>query len=57
MPRKKNKVISYEELKAFACTLPVVEESTSYGTPALKVRGKLMVRLWGDRLTVVLRCT
>lgn len=29
-------------------TLPEVEVSTSYGTPALKVRGKAFCRLWGD---------
>jgi len=28
--------------------LPDVEVSTSYGTPALKVRGKAFCRLWGD---------
>lgn len=27
--------------------LPEVEVSTSYGTPALKVRGKAFCRLWG----------
>lgn len=40
-----------------ALDLPEVEESTSYGTPALKVRGKLMVRLKEDHHTVVLRTT
>jgi len=28
--------------------LPDVEVGTSYGTPALKVRGKAFCRLWGD---------
>lgn len=28
--------------------LPEVEVSTSYGTPALKVRGKAFCRLWDD---------
>ena len=28
--------------------LPEVEVSTSYGTPALKVRGKAFCRLWGE---------
>lgn len=28
--------------------LPDVEMSTSYGTPALKVRAKAFCRLWGD---------
>lgn len=30
---------------AYAVTLPEVAESTSYGTPSLKVAGKLMARL------------
>ena len=28
---------------------PEVEQSTSYGTPALKVRGRSFCRLWGER--------
>jgi hypothetical protein len=32
---------------------PGVEEGTSYGTPALKVRGKLLVRLREDGATLV----
>ncbi len=35
----------------------VLEESTSYGTPALKVRGKLLVRLKEDGQTLVLMTT
>jgi hypothetical protein len=35
--------------------LPGVVESTSYGTPALKVKGKLFVRLKEDGETIVLR--
>lgn len=37
--------IAWEDLVAFAVTLPEVSESTSYGTPSLKVSGKLMGRL------------
>jgi hypothetical protein len=29
--------------------LPEVQESTSYGTPALKIRGRSFCRLWGER--------
>jgi hypothetical protein len=29
--------------------LPEVVESTSYGTPALKIRGRTFCRLWGER--------
>ncbi len=49
--------ITYADLSAFALTLPGVETSTSYGTPALKVRGKLMVRLWEDESTAVVKTT
>ncbi|HEU0165338.1 MAG TPA: MmcQ/YjbR family DNA-binding protein [Thermomicrobiales bacterium] len=33
---------------AIGRALPEVEESTSYGTPALKVKGKLLARLRSD---------
>jgi hypothetical protein len=35
--------------------LPGVVESTSYGTPALKVGGKLVARLWEDGETLVVK--
>jgi hypothetical protein len=65
-PAKKNPVqrkpkaahgLSYDELRELARNLPAVEESTSYGTPALKVRGKLIARLKEDEQTLVLRTT
>ncbi|MFI5426451.1 MmcQ/YjbR family DNA-binding protein [Aeromicrobium sp. UC242_57] len=37
--------ISWEEVVAFAVTLPEVAESTSYRTPSLKVAGTLLGRL------------
>jgi hypothetical protein len=37
--------VTWEDALALAQRLPGVEESTSYGTPAIKVRGKLMARL------------
>jgi hypothetical protein len=40
---------------AKAANLPEVETSTSYGTPALKVRGKLLLRV-KDADTLVLMC-
>jgi hypothetical protein len=49
--------VTYSVLKRKGLALPEVEESTSYGTPALKVRGKLMARLKEDDETVVLRTT
>lgn len=51
------KGMSYEELERLAFALPEVASSTSYGTPALKVRGKLMARLKEDGETVVLRAS
>lgn len=53
MPAKRG--MAYADLVKFAETLEGVEQSTSYGTPALKVRGKLFVRLWEDGETVVLK--
>ena len=35
----------YRRVCAIALAFPGVEESTSYGTPSLKVRGKIMARL------------
>jgi hypothetical protein len=45
----------FDRVRAAAGHLPEVEESTSYGTPALKVRGKLFVRL-KDADTLVVMC-
>ena len=48
---------SYDSVKKAALLLAGVEESTSYGTAALKVRGKLLARLKEDQTTLVLRVT
>ncbi len=52
MPKPK---VTYDTIRRLALQLPKVEESTSYGTPALKVRGKLFVRLHDDRDKIVLK--
>ena len=39
MPRNK---IDFDTVRGMALGLPDVEESTTYGSPALKVRGKLL---------------
>jgi hypothetical protein len=44
-----------ERLRAAAAGLPEVEEGTSYGTPALKIRKKFLCRV-KDADTVVLMC-
>jgi hypothetical protein len=46
-------VPDWEIAKALGSELPEVEESTSYGTPALKVRGKMFARLREDGETLV----
>ena len=42
MPLRK---IDFDLVRAIALALPGVEESTSYGTPSFKVRGKLLTCL------------
>jgi hypothetical protein len=50
-------MVTYDTVREMALALPGVEEGTSYGTPALKVRGKLFVRLKEDGETIVLKTT
>ena len=45
---------AFEPVRRAATGLPEVDESTSYGTPALKVRGKFLTRLKEDGETIVL---
>jgi hypothetical protein len=49
--------LTYQWVKKTALELPEVAESTSYGTQALKVRGKLMIRLKEDGETLVVLTT
>jgi hypothetical protein len=46
---------SWSDVIAIGHRLPGVEESTSYGTPALKVRGKFMCRLRSEPDALVVR--
>jgi hypothetical protein len=46
--------VTWDEAVQLGLRLPGVEVSTSYGTPALKVAGKLMARLKEDGETLVL---
>jgi hypothetical protein len=41
--------VTFDDVVRLCDDLSDVTESLSYGTPALKVRGKLFCRLWGDR--------
>ncbi len=47
-------MVTFAMARDFALTLPETQEGTSYGTPALKVRGTLLARLReeGDVLVV-----
>jgi hypothetical protein len=47
--------VTFEQVRLAAQAFPGVEDSTSYGTPALKVRGKLLARLHQSGECLVLR--
>lgn len=47
--------VTYETVREIALALPGVEEGRSYGTPGLRVRGKLFARIWEDGETLVLK--
>ncbi len=47
--------MTWDEAAGLGLALPGVEIGSSYGTPALKVAGKLMARLWEDGETLVLK--
>lgn len=46
--------MTFDEVRAIALAWPEVSDSTSYGTPALKVRKKLLVRLKEDGDSLVM---
>jgi hypothetical protein len=47
--------VTFNEVRKLALALPEVEEGTSYGTPAFKVRKKFLSRLKEDGETLVVR--
>jgi len=53
--RKPARGVTFDTLRRLALALPGVEESTSYGTPAFKAKGKLLARLREDGETLVVR--
>jgi len=57
MPKRKSqqRAITWSTVRKLGLALPDTEESTSYGTPALKVRGKLFVRLREEGDIIVVR--
>jgi len=48
-------MVTFDQIRELALKLPGVEDGTSYGTPALKVNGKLLARLKEDGISVVFR--
>ncbi|VIO80745.1 MmcQ/YjbR family DNA-binding protein [Bradyrhizobium ivorense] len=46
--------MTFDDIRTLALTWPEVEDGTSYGTPALKVRKKLLVRLREDGDSLVM---
>ena len=46
--------MNFEDVRRIALAWPEVEDGTSYGTPALKVRKKLLVRLKEDDDSLVM---
>src|SRR6202011_4387347 len=52
--RSRTLAVTFETVRELALALPEVEESTSYGTPAFKVRRKMFVRLREEGVVVVM---
>src|ERR1700709_2389336 len=46
--------MTFDDIRKLALSWPEVEDGTSYGTPALKVRRKLLVRLKEDGDSLVM---
>jgi hypothetical protein len=46
--------LTFDDVRKIALAWPEVEDGTSYGTPALKVRKKLLVRLKEDGDSLVM---
>ena len=55
MPRSRARGVSFEDVCTLAAELPGVERGLCYGTPALRVKGKFLLRLKEDGDTVAIR--
>lgn len=53
--RRRSRPLAFSDLCALVAALPGAEAGTSYGTPALVVKGKAFARLWEDGTTLVLK--
>lgn len=47
--------MTYDDVRKMALAWPGVEDGTSYGTPALKVKGKFLARLKEDGDSLVIK--
>jgi hypothetical protein len=47
--------VTFDEIRAHALSLPGVEEATSYGTPAFRVRKRLIARVHEDGESLVVK--
>jgi hypothetical protein len=52
---RRSRAVTLATVRRLALALPDVEEGTSYGTPAFRVRGKLFARLHEDGESLVVR--
>jgi hypothetical protein len=50
----REKAVTFDDVREISLAWPEVEDGTSYGTPALKVRKKLLVRLKEDGDSLVM---
>ena len=54
MTARERRGVSFEALRKLALALPGVEEGSSYGTPAFRVRKKLLARIHDETGSLVL---
>ena len=53
--QRRSRTVGWEAVRELAQALPEAVESTSYGTPAFKVAGKLFVRLHQDGESIMFK--
>jgi hypothetical protein len=55
-PRSRAVPVTFETVRRLALGFPGVEEGTSYGTQAFRVRGKFLARLREDGESLAIKC-
>ena len=56
-PNESQAPITFDTVREIALAMADAEEGTSYGTSAIKVRGRLLARLKEDGVTIVVPCS